>query len=503
MDEEYSDTGSNPSVSDPENGDIPDLLNYIAGEFCHAQSEEWLNDLSPATGMRIARVPKSNVDDINAAVNAARDALPEWSSLSHANRADWLDKIADALEERSEEVAQLESLDTGKPISLARNVDATRSVENFRFFANEVREFTAETFDMENATNHVVYKPVGVAGLITPWNLPLYLLSWKVAPALAMGNTVVAKPSELTPMTASLLAEIIDDVGLPSGVFNLVHGHGDETGAALTSHSDVDLISFTGGTATGVKVASSAASTFKKLSLELGGKNATIVCADADMEKTVAGVVRAGFLNQGQVCLCGSRILIEESIYDEFVSRFLSAVEAMKIGDPADPETDLGALISADHLDKVSGYISLAKEEGGVILTGGNTPEGIPEQFENGNWLSPTVIDGLSPNSRCATEEIFGPVVSIHAFCDENEALEIANATKYGLAGSVWTTDLEKGRRIAEGIDTGMVWVNTWLHRDLRTPFGGVKHSGVGREGGRWSLSFYSHAVNICIYNDS
>jgi len=318
-----------------------------------------------------------------------------------------------------------------------------------------------------------------------------------------MGNTVVAKPSEMTPMTASLLAEIIDDVGLPSGVFNLVHGYGDETGAALTSHPDVDLISFTGGTATGAKVASSAASTFKKLSLELGGKNATIVCADADMEKTVAGVVRAGFLNQGQVCLCGSRILIEESIYDEFVSRFLTAVEAMKIGDPADPETDLGALISADHLNKVSGYIALAEEEGGVILTGGNTPEGIPEQFEHGNWLSPTVIDGLSPNSRCATEEIFGPVVSIHAFSDENEALEIANATQYGLAGSVWTSDLEKGRRIAEAMDTGMVWVNTWLHRDLRTPFGGVKHSGVGREGGRWSLSFYSHAVNICIHNDS
>ncbi len=502
MDEECCDSGCKPCVLDPEDGDIPDLLNYISGEFRPAQCEEWLNDLSPANGMRIARVPKSNVDDINSAVNAARDALPEWSSLSHASRANWLDKIADALEERGEEVAQLESLDTGKPISLARNVDAARSVANFRFFADEVRNFTAETFDMENATNHVVYKPVGVAGLITPWNLPLYLLSWKVAPALAMGNTVVAKPSEMTPMTASLLAEIIDDVGLPSGVFNLVHGHGEETGAALTSHSGVDLISFTGGTATGAKVASAAASSFKKLSLELGGKNATIVCADADMEKTVAGVVRAGFLNQGQVCLCGSRILIEESIYDDFVSRFLAAVEAMKIGDPADPETDLGALISADHLNKVSGYISLAEEEGGVILTGGNTPEGIPEQFENGNWLSPTVIDGLSPNSRCATEEIFGPVVSIHAFSDEMEAIEIANATQYGLAGSVWTSDLEKGRRIAEEIDTGMVWVNTWLHRDLRTPFGGVKHSGVGREGGRWSLSFYSHAVNICIHND-
>jgi aminomuconate-semialdehyde/2-hydroxymuconate-6-semialdehyde dehydrogenase len=262
------------------------------------------------------------------------------------------------------------------------------------------------------------------------------------------------------------------------------------------------LISFTGGTETGAKVAASASSTFKKLSLELGGKNATIVCADADLDKTIPGVVRAGFLNQGQVCLCGSRILIEESIYDEFIGQFLTAVEAMKIGDPADPETDLGALVSAEHLAKVSGYISLAEEEGGTILTGGSQPEGIPEQFASGNWLAPTIIDGLSPTSRCAKEEIFGPVVTLHPFSNEKEALDIANLTDYGLAGSVWTSDLDKGRRIAEGIETGMVWVNTWLHRDLRVPFGGIKHSGVGREGGRWSLSFYSHAVNICLKHD-
>ena len=343
---------------------------------------------------------------------------------------------------------------------------------------------------------------MGVSGLITPWNLPLYLLSWKVAPALAMGNTVVAKPSELTPMTASLLAEIIDDIGLPSGVFNLVHGTGDEAGSPLTSHGDVDLISFTGGTQTGAKVAASASSSFKKLSLELGGKNATIVFADSDMDKTVSGVVRSAFLNQGQICLCGSRILIEESIYDEFVSRLIEKTNSMKIGDPSDPETDLGALVSAEHLAKVCGYISLAEEEGGAILTGGSKPEGIPKQFDKGNWLSPTIIDGLSPDSRCAKEEIFGPVVTLHTFSDEKEALQIANSTDYGLAGSVWTSDLTKGSRIAEGIETGMVWVNTWLHRDLRVPFGGIKHSGVGREGGRWSLSFYSHAVNICVKHD-
>ena len=482
--------------------EIPDLLNYIAGEFNSSLNGKWMDDISPATGVRIARIPCSNKQDIDAAVSAARAALPEWSALTHEQRADWLDKIANAMEERSEEIAQLESLDTGKPITLARTVDAARSVANFRFFAECVREFVPETFEMNDATNHVLYKPVGVAGLITPWNLPLYLLSWKVAPALVMGNTVVAKPSELTPMTASLLAEIIDEVGLPSGVFNLVHGTGEEAGAPLTSHDDVDLISFTGGTETGSRVASAASSSFKKLSLELGGKNATIVFADSDLDKTLPGVLRASFLNQGQICLCGSRILIEESIYDVFVEGLINATNSMKIGDPSDPETDLGALVSPEHLAKVTGYISLAQDEGGKIIAGGSKPEGIPNQFSEGNWLSPTIIDGLSPDSRCSTEEIFGPVVTLHAFADEKEALEIANSTNYGLAGSVWTSDLEKGRRIAEGIDTGMVWINTWLHRDLRVPFGGIKHSGVGREGGRWSLSFYSHAVNICLKHD-
>jgi aminomuconate-semialdehyde/2-hydroxymuconate-6-semialdehyde dehydrogenase len=482
--------------------DVVDLLNYIDGEFRPALCDHWIDDLAPATGQLIARIPCSDHRDIDKAVQAARNALPDWSILTHAERADWLDKIADALEARAEEVAQLESLDAGKPISLARAVDATRSVANFRFFAQEVRTFCPETFKMKDATNHVVYKPVGVAGLITPWNLPLYLLSWKVAPALAMGNTVVAKPSELTPMSASLLAEIIDDVGLPSGVFNLVHGSGEHAGAPLTSHPGVDLISLTGGTETGAKVAAAAASSFKKLSLELGGKNATIVCADVDFEKSVPGVVRAGFLNQGQVCLCGSRILIEEGIYDDFVEALLTEVQSLQIGDLSDPDTTLGALISKEHLEKVAGYISLGQEEGGTILTGGATPEGMPEEFAGGNWLSPTVIDGLAPDSRTATEEIFGPVVTLHPFADEAEALAIANNTDYGLAGSVWTSDLAKGKRIAEGIDTGMVWVNTWLHRDLRVPFGGVKESGVGREGGRWSLQFYSHAVNICIKQD-
>ena len=411
-----------------------------------------------------------------------------------------MDKIADSLEASFDEIAELESRDTGKPISLARAVDANRSVANFRFFAGLIREQEQETFEMDDATNYVVNRPVGVGALITPWNLPLYLLSWKVAPAIGMGNTVVCKPSELTPMTADLLMRVIDGVGLPAGVVNLVHGDGRGAGSPLVAHPGIDLVSFTGGTATGEKVAASAAPAFKKISLELGGKNSSIVFADCDMEKTVAGVVRSGFLNQGQVCLCGSRVLVEDSVYDEFEGAFVEAVEQMRIGDPADDSTDLGALISKDHLQKVQGYVDLAIEEGGMILTGG-TPC-LPSGFERGNWMAPTVIANLPPESRCSTEEIFGPVVTLHRFQSEEEAVGIANGTRYGLAGSVWTSDTEKGKRVSESMETGMVWVNTWLHRDLRVPFGGVKDSGVGREGGRWSLGFFSEAMNVCLKHD-
>ena len=475
-------------------------MNYIAGEFVRQSSEDWMDVFEPATGKQFAKVPHSGPQEVDQAVAAARAAQPSWGALSHSVRADWLDRIADSLEAKYEDIAALESRDTGKPIALARAVDAYRSVANFRFFADLVREQGVERFEMSDATNIVVSKPVGVAALITPWNLPLYLLSWKVAPAIGMGNTVICKPSELTPMTANLLMETIHEVGLPSGVVNLVHGDGISAGAPLTSHPDVDLVSFTGGTATGAKVAAAASPQFKKLSLELGGKNASIVFADCDLEKTVEGVTRAAFLNQGQVCLCGSRILIEDSIYDEFVERFVDSVESMKIGDPSDESTKLGALISAEHLQKVEGYVSIAREEGGEVLTGGSPC--LPKEFENGNWMAPTVIGGLPVDSRCSTEEIFGPVVTIHRFENEQEAVDIANNTRYGLAGSVWTSDLEKGRRVAEGIDTGMVWVNTWLHRDLRVPFGGVKDSGVGREGGRWSLGFFSEPLNICLKQD-
>ena len=476
------------------------LQNYISGLFIEPDSREWMDDYSPATGEIIGQVPKSQKSDVDRAVKAAKDALPYWSSLTNIERADWLDKIADNLESKYEDIAYLESKDTGKPISLAREVDAYRSVKNFRFFGEMIRNLEEESFGMEDANNRVIYKPVGVGALITPWNLPLYLLSWKVAPAIGMGNTVICKPSELTPLTADLLMKSIDEIGLPKGVINLIHGDGMGAGAPLVSHEDVDLVSFTGGTSTGANVAQSAAVSFKKLSLELGGKNASIIFDDCDLEKTVPGVVRSGFLNQGQVCLCGSRILVQENVYDKFVDRFVNEVENMKIGDPSNEDTKLGALISPEHLSKVEEYIQIAKDEGGTILTGGYPC--LPKEFENGNWIAPTVIADLDVSSRCSIEEIFGPVVTIHKFVNEEEAIKIANNTRYGLAGSIWTTDLEKGNRVAESIHTGMIWINTWLHRDLRVPFGGVKDSGVGREGGRWSLGFFSETMNICTKYD-
>tara|TARA_B000000475_G_scaffold164109_1_gene132034 strand:- start:139 stop:1572 length:1434 start_codon:yes stop_codon:yes gene_type:complete len=475
------------------------ILNYIKGKFNEPISSEWMDNFSPSTGEVIGSIPLSGDADVRSAIAAAKSALPEWSSLDPSDRALWLDKIADCLEEKFEEIAHLESMDTGKPISLARSVDARRSVSNFRFFSEMIRDREDEVFEMEDATNIVKLRAVGVGALITPWNLPLYLLSWKVAPAIGMGNTVVCKPSELTPLTADLLMRVIDEVGLPPGVVNLVHGNGN-AGSILTGDPDVDLVSFTGGTSTGAKVAQSASPQFKKLSLELGGKNASIVFSDCNLEETVKGVTRAAFLNQGQVCLCGSRILVEDAIYDQFMDMFVESVESMVIGDPMHEDTDLGALISKQHLEKVESYVSLALEEGGEIVTGGKPC--LPKELEGGNWMSPTVVTGLGTESRCSTEEVFGPFVTVHRFNSEEDAIKIANNTRYGLAGSIWTGDTERGKRVAESIHTGMIWVNTWLHRDLRVPFGGVKDSGVGREGGKWSMGFFSEPLNVCLKHD-
>ena len=473
-----------------------EVQNYINGKF--KTTKDTIDDINPATGDIIANIPRSDSNDVSDAVDAANTARVSWSELSSEERADWLDKIADALESKSDDIASLESLDTGKPITLAKAVDASRSVANFRFFAKFSRDFSVGNFEMDDAVNHVVLKPVGIAGLITPWNLPLYLLSWKIAPAIVMGNTVVAKPSELTPLTANLLSQTLDEIDFPAGVVNIVHGLGSEAGQAIVEDPKINLISFTGGTLTGKKVAETAAPMFKKLSLELGGKNATIILDDANLDASIPEIARSAFMNQGQVCLCGSRILISDKIWDEFVEKFVKHVKNMKVGDPSSKDSDLGALVSFAHRDKVESYIHLAEREGGKILCGGKSPN-LSSPFDKGAFLEPTVVSELSHLSRTATEEIFGPVVTLHQFRTDEEAIEIANCTDYGLAGSVWTGDTKRGKLVAEKIETGMVWVNTWLHRDLRVPFGGVKDSGVGREGGRWSLSFFSEAVNICV----
>ncbi len=478
------------------------LMNYIDGAFVNANDGQTLEDYNPATGKVVASIPRSQRADVTLAADAAKKAQPAWNALSLKERAAWLDKIADALQEKHEAIAQAETMDTGKPISLSRRVDASRSVDNFRFFAEFGRSQKPMLFEMDDAINHVHRNGLGVVGLITPWNLPLYLLSWKVAPALLMGNAIVAKPSELTPLTANILAETLDELQLPKGVFNMVHGLGPEVGQAILEDERITGISFTGGTATGRIVAATAAPLFKKLSLELGGKNATIILEDADMGQAVKGAVRAAFTNSGQVCLCGSRILVHASIASTFLAAFVAEVESMTIGNPIEPSSQIGTLISMDHLEKVESYIDLAIEEGGTILTGGTRAmTGAIGPSPDGAYLSPTVVSGLSHLSRCATEEIFGPVVTVHTFETMEQATVMANATEYGLAGSIWTADLEKGQALAATIETGIVWINTWLHRDLRTPFGGVRNSGVGREGGQWSLEFFSETTNVCVMN--
>ena len=479
-----------------------DILNFIDGEFIIPHSGKYIDNINPATGELIGRIASSESQDVQTAVDAASDSLKSWSSLSMENRINWLNKIADALESNKELIAKTESRDTGKPISLARRVDANRSVSNFRFFAQFASEQTPMEFKMDDAMNFVHRKPVGIVGLITPWNLPLYLLTWKIAPALVMGNTIVAKPSELTPLTANLFASILQDIDFPKGVFNIVHGLGPSAGQAILEHPEIKAISFTGGTQTGRIVARTAAPLFKKLSLELGGKNATIILDDADLEVAAKGAARAGFTNSGQVCLCGSRILVDASVSTKFTKLLLDEVRSMRQGDPSDEDTDIGSVISIQHLEKVESYIELAKQEGGNILTGGKRPSFSNSEITHGAFLEPTVIGGLSIDSRTATEEIFGPVVTIHTFENQEQAIEMANSTEYGLAGSVWTTDLERGKQFSKQIETGIMWVNTWLHRDLRTPFGGVKNSGVGREGGLWSLSFFSEMTNICVKYD-
>ncbi|HEX4925086.1 MAG TPA: aldehyde dehydrogenase [Bdellovibrionales bacterium] len=474
------------------------VFNFIGGEWRPPETGTYLEDADPATGQTITQIPRSGADDVANAVKAARSAFETWSNVSMVERAELLEAVAGRIEARMKELAKLESIDTGKPYDLAMRLDIPRAVSNFRFFAQAIRQTSTGFHEMPGAINYTLRQPIGIAGLITPWNLPLYLLSWKMAPALAMGNTIVAKPSELTPLTADALAQIFEELKAPPGIFNLIHGYGHEAGQALVEHPEIGLISFTGGTVTGKKVATTAAPMFKKLSLELGGKNPTLVFADRFTPETVKGVARSAFLNQGQICLCGSRILVERSIHDRFTEELAREIKTWKIGPPQNEGVQFGALISHDHLAKIERYVQMARELGGRIVTGGQRAK-LPAPYDRGAFYEPTIITGLSSGCEPATEEIFGPVITVHPFDNEAQAVTMANEVRYGLSASVWTSDLDRAHRVSRKIEAGTVWVNTWLMRDLRVPFGGMKDSGVGREGGEHSLEFFSESKNVCI----
>ena len=476
------------------------IPNFIGGEFVGPASGTFLDNIEPATGKPYSQVADSDLRGVELAVVAAEKAFADWSRTPAAERSRILLRIADLIDRDLEKLARAESIDTGKPLTLARSLDIPRASSNFRFFATAILHTENEAHIMDGiAFNYTLRQPRGVVGLISPWNLPLYLLSWKIAPAIAVGNTAIAKPSELTPMTAHLLCEICQEAGLPEGVLNVVHGTGLNVGAAITAHPKIGTISFTGGTLTGRRVAEAGAPLFKKLSLELGGKNPNIIFADADLDAAIAGSVRSSFANQGQVCLCGSRVFVERPAYEKFVGRFVEKVSKLKIGDPLDEKTEQGAIVSKMQLDKVKFYVDLAQKEGGKIAIGGSAPPPPNERCRDGYFFAPTVITDLPVSCRTNREEIFGPVVSITPFDKEEEVIGYANDVDYGLSSSVWTQNLNRAHRVAEQIQTGTVWINCWLVRDLRVPFGGMKQSGVGREGGEEALRFFTEPKNVCI----
>lgn len=475
------------------------IQNYIGGKLVDPLSKNYLDNFNPATGEVFAKIPASTWADVELTVKAAKEAFPAWSNLPAEERCKILLKIADKIDEKNNFLAETESKDNGKTKKLASVLDIPRAASNFRFFANAATQFSSEAHNMESsAVNYTLRQPIGIVGCISPWNLPLYLFTWKIAPALAAGNCVIAKPSEVTPLTAFELAKICIEVGLPAGVLNILHGNGPDCGAAIVTHAEIKAISFTGSTRAGKEIASITAPMFKKTSLELGGKNPNIIFADCDFEKMLKTTINSSFLNQGEICLCGSRILIEKSIYEKFKTAFVAETKKLKVGDPLDDTTRVGAIVSKQHFDKINYHINLAEEEGGKILCGGKVVK-VEGRCVKGWFIEPTIIEGLDENCRTNQEEIFGPVVTIMPFEKEEDAIRISNSTTYGLSCTIWTENISRANRVAMQIQSGIIWINCWLLRDLRTPFGGMKSSGVGREGGNEAMRFFTEAKNICI----
>ncbi len=474
------------------------LQNYIDGKFISPIGGRYLDNHNPATGQVYGKIPDSGPEDVDAAVQAATAAFPAWAAMPPEQRHDILRGISDGILANLDRLAEAESLDSGKTITTARTVDIPRAALNFKFFATALLHFASESHQMPGVISYTLRQPLGVVGGISPWNLPLYLFTWKVAPALAAGNCVIGKPSEVTPYTAYLLGEICNAAGLPPGVFNIVHGLGPRAGEAIVRHPQIKAVSFTGSTRAGAEIARIAAPMFKKLSLELGGKNPNLIFADCDYERMLQTTVGSSFNNQGQICLCGSRIYVERPIYEKFKNDFVAAVNNMKLGDPADPASRLGAVVSKLHFDKVLSYIELAKQEGGTILCGGHQIQ-LSGPLADGWYIAPTVVEGLPLECRTNQEEIFGPVVTLQPFDTDDEALALANGVPYGLSSTVWTNNLARTQRFATELQAGIVWVNCWLLRDLRTPFGGVKQSGVGREGGWEAMRFFTETKNVTV----
>ncbi len=475
------------------------IKNFIGGEMQTPLSQQYIDNYAPATGEVYSKVPNSGKEDVNAAVEAAKKAFQTWSKLEVEERVKHIMNLADHIEKHAERLAKAESIDQGKPLWLAQSVDMVRASGNLRFFAHAVMNNKSVSFtDKQGVVEYINRSPIGPCALISPWNLPLYILTWKIAPCIATGNTAICKPSELTPMTAALFSEIVIESGFPPGVINIVHGEGGVTGQALLEHPDVPVVSFTGGTKTGAHIAKTVAPQFKKMSLELGGKNPNIIFADCDFEKALKTSIKSSFLNQGEICLCGSRIFVQKPIFEKFLQAFVEETEKIVVGDPLQQDTFVGALVSKQHLEKVKSYVDLAKEEGGTIHTSTEV-QGLPENLKNGYFMRPTVITGLAPDCRVQQDEIFGPVVTITPFNTEEEVLQMANSVQYGLSASLWTTDTSRAHRLSGQIQAGTVWVNSWMYRNLRAPLGGMKSSGIGREGGDYSINFFTETQNISI----